>query len=803
MTSNVKWFRDIRMSDLPQVGGKNASLGEMVGELGRLGVRVPDGFATTADAYRRFLSEGSLAHRIAQTVAELDTADVNELARVGSMIRGWVRAQPFPADLEADIRAAYAELGSDPDVSDSVTWAVRSSATAEDLPSASFAGQQETFLHISRIDNVLEAIRDVFASLFTDRALVYRAQRGFDTDSVAISAGVQRMVRSDLAASGVIFTIDTESGFEDVVLVTSSYGLGETVVQGMVDPDEFCVYKPALDAGRPAVIRREVGAKSVAMRYAPGSRVGVSTTLIDVPAADRAHFSITDEQVEELARHAVVIERHYGRPMDIEWALDGIDGLLYIVQARPETVAAQRDHSTLERWRLHAHGHELTTGRAVGERIGAGRARVLHGVDEMHLLEPGDVLVAERTDPDWEPVMQKASAIVTDRGGRTCHAAIVARELGKPAVVGTGDATRSIANGGDVTVSCAEGEVGRVYEGALPFSVERKAVESTVPLPVKLMLNVAIPDQAFTLAQLPNDGVGLARLEFIVGSMIGVHPRAVLDIDKLDTKTAAAVRTRAAAYASPREFYVQRLTEGIATIAAAFFPKPVIVRLSDFKTNEYAGLIGGEAFEPRDENPMLGWRGASRYTTPSFAECFALECEAIVRVRDRIGLTNVGVMIPFVRTPREAEATVQSLGAHGLARGVDGLDVLMMCEIPSNALRADAFLDHVDGFSIGSNDLTQLTLGVDRDSEDVAAAFDERDPAVLELLERAIGACTRRGKYVGICGQGPSDHPDLARWLVEHGTGSLSLNSDAILDTRALLADAAVLAPRTAEPVGG
>ena len=781
--STLLWFRDISMSDLPQVGGKNASLGEMVSRLHGVGVRVPGGFATTADAYRAFLDHGDLAARIRASLKDLDVSDVRELARVAADIRTWIEGQPFPADLNADIRSAYEALVAEQAHPDQVTWAVRSSATAEDLPDASFAGQQETFLNISGVENVLEAIRGVYASLYTDRAVVYRAQRGFDEDDMAISAGVQLMVRSDVGASGVMFTIDTESGFDGVVFITSAYGLGETVVQGSVNPDEFYVYKPALQAGRPAILRRELGTKAVALRYATGTRIGDSTVLHDVDPEDRARFSITDDDVEELARSALAIEEHYGHPMDIEWARDGVDGTLYIVQARPETVVTRRDKSVLRRFVLRTRGEVLAAGRAVGQKIGAGPVRVMHDLALMHLFQQGDVLVADRTDPDWEPIMRKASAIVTDSGGRACHAAIVARELGIPAVVGTGTGTQVLMDGTGVTVSCAEGDDGLVYKGILDFVVEETSLDGMPEIPVDLMLNVGVPDQAFALAQLPNAGVGLARLEFIINQAVGIHPRALADFDTLPDALKAEVAQRTAAYASPRDFFVQRVAEGVSTIAAAFAPRPVIVRMSDFKSNEYAGLLGGDLFEPHEENPMLGWRGASRYTTPSFRACFEMECEAFRHVRDRMGLTNLKVMIPFVRTVDEAAATIALLAENGLRRGENGLEIVMMCEIPSNALLADAFLDYFDGFSIGSNDLTQLTLGVDRDSALVAGSFDERNPAVLDLLERAIEACTRRGKYIGICGQGPSDHPDLAEWLLDRGIGSMSLNADAIVET--------------------
>lgn len=796
---SIRWFRDTTMTDLGQVGGKNASLGEMISTLQRTGVRVPGGYATTASAFRAFLAHDGLDRRIEEALSTLDVEDVTALAETAAAIRGWIREQPFPEELARDIRSAHDELVAAQRHPSEVTWAVRSSATAEDLPDASFAGQQETYLHIAGIENVLDAVRNVFASLYTDRAIVYRAQHGFDAESVAISAGVQRMVRSDVGASGVMFTVDTESGFDEAVLITSTYGLGETVVQGEVNPDEFIVYKPALRAGRPAIIKREVGAKAVAMRFADGTEVGSSTVVDDVPEADRARFSITDAEVEELARSALVIEEHYGRPMDIEWARDGIDGLLYIVQARPETTVAHQDRSVIQRYTLRERGDVLVRGRAVGAKIGAGRARVMHDLTDMHLFEEGDVLVAERTDPDWEPIMRRASAIVTNRGGRTCHAAIVARELGIPAVVGTLEATDVLSEGAPVTVSCAEGDDGVVYLGALAFDIEQTAVDDLPDLPVDIMLNVAVPDQALSICGLPNAGVGLARLEFIVSTMIGIHPRALADPGALPDELRAEVLARTAAYPSPREYFVRRVAEGVSTIAAAFAPRPVIVRLSDFKSNEYAGLLGGDLFEPHEENPMLGWRGASRYATESFEECFAMECEALAYVRNTIGLTNLQVMIPFVRTVGEAEEALAAMARNGLARGANGLEVMMMCEIPSNALLADAFLDLFDGFSIGSNDLTQLTLGVDRDSELVAAAFDERDPAVLTLLELAITACNRRGKYVGICGQGPSDHLDFAAWLMARGIHSMSLNPDAVISTWLQLAE---VAPVPAGSVG-
>lgn len=789
--TNIIPLERITMADLPQVGGKNASLGEMISRLGEAGLRVPGGFATTADAYRHFLGTGGLAGRIDELLAPLDVSDVAALAAVGTTIRGWIEAQPLPDDLEADIRAAFSALvGADPDPAN-VTWAVRSSATAEDLPDASFAGQQETYLHIAGIDNVLKAVRKVFASLYNDRAIAYRVHQGFAHRDVALSAAVQRMVRSDVGSSGVMFTIDTESGFDRAVLITSAYGLGEAVVQGEVNPDEFTVYKPAVRGGRPAILGRQVGGKAVALRFAPGHEVGSSTVMTTVPVAERRVFSISDDDVAELARYALIIEDHYGRPMDIEWARDGVDGRLYILQARPETVASRARGHVVKRFVLRENGPVLVEGRAIGQRIGAGRVRVVKSTTEMDRVRDGDVLVAEMTDPDWEPVMKRAAAIVTDRGGRTCHAAIIARELGIPAVVGTGNATFDLVEDAEVTVSCADGDEGHVYDGRLEFTEEDIPIDRMPEPPVRLMMNVGTPEQAFAFAALPNHGVGLARLEFIVGHQIGIHPRALLELDVLPEPLRTEVAERIAAYPSPRDFFVRRVAEGVATIAAAFAPEPVIVRTSDFKSNEYAHLLGGDRYEPREENPMLGWRGASRYITPAFADCFAMECEALRFVRDEMGLTNLQIMVPFVRTIAEAEAVIAAFERHGLKRGRNGLQIMMMCEIPSNALLADRFLDHFDGFSIGSNDMTQLVLGIDRDSELVTGEFDERDPAVLAVLRLAIDACNRRGKYVGICGQGPSDHPDLADWLVDHGIRSLSLNPDSIMDTWLRLAERA------------
>jgi len=785
---NLRWFSDLGLDDLEEVGGKNASLGEMVSHLTDLGVRVPNGFATTAEAFHRFIGDTGLAERIAKLLTGLDTDDVRRLAEVGGQIRAEVVGQPFPEDLEADIRVAYDRLvqesGAEP------SFAVRSSATAEDLPDASFAGQQETFLNVRGIDAVLHAIREVFASLYNDRAIAYRVHHGFAHADVGLSAGVQRMVRSDVGSSGVLFTMDTESGFTDAVFVTSAYGLGEGVVQGAVNPDEYYVYKPALRAGRPAVLKRSVGGKATKMVYTDDATIGRTTEFVQVAPADARLLSLTDAEVEELARHALVIEEHYGRPMDIEWGKDGLDGKLYVLQARPETVQS-RQTGALERYKMpqaaRSGADVLVEGRAIGQKIGAGPVRVLASVEAMHEFNAGEVLVADMTDPDWEPIMKRASAIVTNRGGRTCHAAIIARELGIPAVVGTGTATRSLADGQGVTVSCAEGDTGLVYRGLLDFDVERTELDAMPELPVKIMMNVATPEQAFAFSRLPHSGVGLARLEFIINRQIGIHPKALLDLaadpSSIDPGLRAEIEETIAAYPGPREFFVRRVCEGVATIAAAFAPEPVIVRMSDFKSNEYARLVGGEAYEPNEENPMIGYRGASRYLSPEFAECFAMECEALRHVRDEMGLTNVKVMIPFVRTLKEAKGVIDLLAEHGLKRGENGLQVVMMCELPSNAVIADQFLEHFDGFSIGSNDMTQLTLGLDRDSGLVAEGFDERDPAVLHMLDLAITACRDRGKYVGICGQGPSDHPDLAEWLLERGIESISLNPDTVVDT--------------------
>jgi pyruvate,water dikinase len=781
----VVWFSELGMDDVDRVGGKNASLGEMISHLHEAGVNIPDGFATTAEAYRRFLAHDKLDRRINAALATLDVDDVDTLAETGARIRQWVVAHPFPPELEQQIRDAYAAFAGE-DAESSV--AVRSSATAEDLPDASFAGQQETFLNVHGIDNVLLAIKDVFASLFNDRAISYRVHKGFEHSQVALSAGVQRMVRSDTGASGVLFTVDTESGFDRVVFITSSYGLGEAVVQGAVNPDEFYVYKPNLEAGRPALLRRILGGKAVKMIYTADKTHGKTTEFVDVPEADRQRFSITDADAEALAKQALIIEKHYGRPMDIEWGKDGATGELYILQARPETVQSQNRTNRLETYQLAKRGRVLSEGRSIGQRIGAGRVRNVASAKEMNRIQPGDVLVTDMTDPDWEPVMKRAAAIVTNRGGRTCHAAIIARELGIPAVVGTGDATDVLADGAPVTVSCAEGDTGYVYQGELDFTVNEVEMDKMPEIGVKIMMNVGNPDRAFAFAATPNHGVGLARLEFVINRMIGVHPRALLEFDRQPPDLQQEIRAHIAGYADPVAFYVGRLVEGIATIAAAFHPEPVIVRLSDFKSNEYANLIGGAQYEPDEENPMLGWRGASRYLSQDFRACFELELDALKRVRNDMGLDNVQVMIPFVRTLGEAEGVTRLLAEHGLKRGKDGLKLIMMCELPSNAVLADRFLEYFDGFSIGSNDMTQLTLGLDRDSGLISHLFDERDDAVRAMLEMAITACRKAGKYIGICGQGPSDYPDLARWLLDQGIESMSLNPDTVVKTWLYLA---------------
>ena len=783
-TALVVPFENLRMSDVEAVGGKNASLGEMISQLPQ-GVRVPTGFATTAHAFREFLKHDGLVDRINAKLDALDTEDVRALASVGAEIRTMVEAQPFPADLEKAIREDFAKLSAG---NPQATFAVRSSATAEDLPDASFAGQQETFLNVHGIEEVLHKMKEVFASLYNDRAISYRVHKGFAHADVALSAGVQRMVRSDLGAAGVMFTIDTESGFEDVVFITSSYGLGETVVQGAVNPDEFYVHKPMLKAGKRATIRRNLGSKLIQMVFSTAEEKAAGGKLvktIDVPTEQRNRYSLTDADVEQLARYALVIEEHYGRPMDIEWGKDGTDGQLYILQARPETVKSQSKGTAELRYKLKGKGTVLAEGRAIGQKIGTGPVRLVHNLNEMDKVQPDDVLVTDMTDPNWEPVMKRASAIVTNRGGRTCHAAIIARELGIPAVVGCGDATEKLKDGTLVTVSCAEGDTGFIYDGLLETEVSEVQRGAMPEIPVKITMNIGNPQLAFDFAQLPNAGVGLARLEFIINNNIGVHPKAILDYPNIDADLKKAVESVARGHASPRAFYVDKVAEGVATIAAAFWPKSVIVRLSDFKSNEYRKLIGGSRYEPEEENPMLGFRGAARYVSAEFGEAFAMECEAMRRVREEMGLTNVELMVPFVRTLGQAKKVTELLAAQGLKRGENGLKIIMMCEVPSNAILADEFLEYFDGFSIGSNDLTQLTLGLDRDSglELLAADFDERDPAVQAMISRAITACRKQGKYVGICGQGPSDHPDFARWLVEQGITSISLNPDSVVET--------------------
>ena len=772
--------------DVERVGGKNASLGEMISNLAGARVSVPGRFATTAQAYRDFIDPNNLDARIHDLLDSLDIDDVSALAKAGTQIRQWILDADFPAQLDADIRTAFALMA---DGNDNMAVAVRSSATAEDLPDASFAGQQETFLNIRGVDNVIYAAKEVFASLFNDRAISYRVHQGFEHRDVALSVGVQRMVRSETASAGVMFSLDTESGFRDVVFITGAYGLGETVVQGAVNPDEFYVHKPTLAGGRPAILRRNLGSKALKMIYGADASAGKSIETIDVDPADRMRFALSDEEVTNLAKQAVIIEQHYGCPMDIEWAKDGDDGKLYIVQARPETVKSRSNLNVMERYLLNEEGTVLVEGRAIGQRIGAGPVRVISDISEMDKVQPGDVLVSDMTDPDWEPVMKRASAIVTNRGGRTCHAAIIARELGIPAVVGCGNATALLKDGQGVTVSCAEGDTGFVFEGELNFDIRTNSVEAMPDIPFDIMMNVGNPDRAFDFAQLPNEGVGLARLEFIINRMIGVHPKALLNYDSLSVDLKESVDKRTAGYASPVDFYVDKLVEGVSTLAAAFWPKKVIVRLSDFKSNEYANLIGGRLYEPTEENPMLGFRGASRYISESFRDCFELECRAMKHVRDVMGLTNVELMVPFVRTVNEASQVVGLLEEYGLKRGENGLRLIMMCELPSNALLADEFLEHFDGFSIGSNDMTQLALGLDRDSGVIAHLFDERDPAVKKLLSMAIQACNKAGKYIGICGQGPSDHPDLARWLMEQGIDSVSLNPDSVLDTWFFLAE--------------
>jgi pyruvate,water dikinase len=782
----VVWYQDLGMHDVPRVGGKNASLGEMISNLANAGVQVPGGFATTAEAFNQFLEQSGVNERIYQLLDKTDVDNVTELAKAGAQIRQWVIETPFQPEFEQAIRTAYAELcaGFENDAS----FAVRSSATAEDMPDASFAGQQETFLNVRGYDAVIEAIKHVFASLFNDRAISYRVHQGYDHRGVALSAGIQRMVRSDCASSGVMFSIDTESGFEDVVFVTSSYGLGEMVVQGAVNPDEFYVHKPTVTAGRPAVVRRTLGSKLVQMVYSSEQGHGKQVKIEDIAPAKSRQFSLTDAEVEELARQAITIEKHYGRAMDIEWAKDGIDGKLYIVQARPETVRSREDSNSMERYQLEGTAPIVVEGRAIGHKIGSGTAKVLSSIADMDQILPGDVLITDMTDPDWEPIMKRASAIVTNRGGRTCHAAIIARELGIPAVVGCGNATSTVKTGQQVTVSCAEGDTGFVYDGILPFNVVTSRVDQMPPLKMKIMMNVGNPERAFSFAKLPHAGIGLARLEFIINRGIGVHPKALLNYDVQPADVKAIIDDMMAGYASPVEYYVGKLTEGISTLAAAFSPERVIVRMSDFKSNEYANLVGGQQYEPHEENPMIGFRGASRYISEDFRDCFALECEALKRVRNDMGFTNVEIMIPFVRTLEEAAAVIDLLAAHGLTRGENGLKVIMMCELPSNCLLAEEFLEYFDGFSIGSNDLTQLTLGLDRDSGLIAHLFDERNPAIKKLLSMAISTAKAKGKYVGICGQGPSDHEDFAAWLMEQGIDSVSLNPDTVLETWLYLA---------------
>ncbi|XOV78426.1 MAG: phosphoenolpyruvate synthase [Aestuariibacter sp.] len=786
MQDYVLWYQELGMSDVNRVGGKNASLGEMISNLAGLGVQVPGGFATTSHAFNEFLEQSGLDAKIHDTLDTLDVEDVDALAKTGAEIRQWIIDTPFQATLENEIKSAFDTLQAD--FGDEASFAVRSSATAEDMPDASFAGQQETFLNVKGYENVLTAIKHVFASLFNDRAISYRVHQGYDHKGVALSAGIQRMVRSDLSASGVMFSIDTESGFEDVVFITSSLGLGEMVVQGAVNPDEFYVHKPTLDAGKPAVLRRNLGSKMTKMIYSDDASHGKQVEIVDVERDDRMQFSLNDDEVMELAKQALIIEKHYQRAMDIEWAKDGVDGKLYIVQARPETVRSREDSQTIENYQLKGNSNVVCEGRAIGHKIGAGTAKVLGSIDEMNKIQPGDVLVTDMTDPDWEPIMKRASAIVTNRGGRTCHAAIIARELGIPAVVGCGNATDLIQHGDKITVSCAEGDTGFIYGDELEFDVMTSRIDQMPDLPMKVMMNVGNPDRAFDFGRLPNHGVGLARLEFIINRMIGVHPKALLNYDEQPQDVKAEINDMMAGYASPTEFYIEKLVEGIATIGASVYPKKAIVRMSDFKSNEYYNLVGGYQYEPDEENPMLGFRGASRYISEDFRDCFALECEAIKRVRDKMGLTNVEIMIPFVRTVGEGRQVIELLAEQGLKQGENGLRVIMMCELPSNALLADQFLDIFDGFSIGSNDLTQLTLGLDRDSGLIAHLFDERDEAVKVLLGMAIKAAKAKNKYVGICGQGPSDHEDLAAWLVKQGIDSVSLNPDTVVETWLYLA---------------
>ncbi|MBL4940836.1 MAG: phosphoenolpyruvate synthase [Colwellia sp.] len=800
MQENVLWYENLGMGDVDRVGGKNASLGEMISNLANVGVQVPTGFATTSFAFNEFLEQSGINEKIYQLLDTLDVDDVNELSKCGAIIRQWIIDTPFLPQMQQDIEQAYAKLVGDIPVdksSEDTSFAVRSSATAEDMPDASFAGQQETFLNVRGFEAVMIAIKHVFASLFNDRAISYRVHQGYDHRGVALSAGIQRMVRSDISSSGVMFSIDTESGFEDVVFITSSFGLGEMVVQGAVNPDEFYVHKPTLAKGKPAVVRRNIGSKAIKMVYTADplekQEHGKQVEIVDIDEKDSNRFSLTDDEVQELAKQAVIIEKHYGRPMDIEWAKDGLDGKLYIVQARPETVKSRENANVMEQFQiqsqLQTNAKVIVEGRSIGHKIGSGEAKVLASLAEMDQIKPGDVLVTDMTDPDWEPIMKRASAIVTNRGGRTCHAAIIAREMGIPAVVGCGNATKLIATGDKVTVSCAEGDTGFIYQGELDYTVTTSEIDSMPELPLKIMMNVGNPDRAFTFAKLPHAGIGLARLEFIINKMIGIHPKALLNFDSQSADLQDEINDIIAGYDSPVEFYIAKLTEGISTLAAAYSPEKVIVRMSDFKSNEYANLVGGEEYEPEEENPMIGYRGAARYISKDFRDCFALECEAIKRVRNDMDLTHVEVMIPFVRTVEEAAQVIDILAEHGLKRGENGLRIIMMCELPSNCLLADQFLDYFDGFSIGSNDLTQLTLGLDRDSGLVAHLFDERDPAIKALLSMAISACKKRGKYVGICGQGPSDHEDFAAWLVEQGIDSVSLNPDTVLPTWLYLAE--------------
>ena len=780
MIENIVWLKDVGMTDVEKVGGKNASLGEMISGLNSQGVRVPGGFATTAEAFESFLEYSDLKNKINNLLSNLDVTDIKELTTTGALIRQWVEETPFPDDLHQSIVDGYEKLtkqyGSD------VSFAVRSSATAEDLPEASFAGQQETYLNVSGIDDILSSIRKVYASLYNDRAISYRVHQGFEHEMVSLSAGIQQMVRSDIGSSGVMFTLDTESGFNDVVFITSAYGLGETVVQGSVNPDEFYVHKPTLKSGKPAILSRSLGSKSIKMVYAEENSSSPVNT-IEVNSDDRVRFSLNDSQIEELAEYAIKIENHYGRPMDIEWALDGVDGQIYIVQARPETVKSRQSSQKIERYKLLETSKTIVEGRAIGQKIGSGKTKIINDLSEMDSVHEGDVLVTDMTDPDWEPVMKLASAIITNRGGRTCHAAIIARELGVPAIVGTGNATELLKHSDEVTASCAEGDTGKVYQGKLNFEHTFSEVSNLPNIPVKIMMNVGNPSRAFDFASIPNNGVGLARLEFIINNTIGIHPKALLEFDSLPSELKSEIKKRTSCYKSPVDFYVQKLTEGISTIAASFSESPVIIRMSDFKSNEYSNLFAGELYEPNEENPMIGFRGASRYISTDFRECFELECQAIKNVRNLMGLTNVEIMIPFVRTTSEASKVIDLLKDNGLERGKDGLRIIMMCELPSNAVIAEEFLEYFDGFSIGSNDLTQLTLGMDRDSGLIADGFDERNTAVKKMITMAIEACHREGKYIGICGQGPSDHTDLAQWLLEKEITSISLNPDTVVET--------------------